>query len=163
MLRYLSTAFSANSLVGKLDLRNNIITNLSTPTGTGLTALFRQYGAALNNYASTSNNNLFYAGTPAPNRLIYNDGTNSDQTIAAFRARLSNNRDSLSFTEDLSDKIISFNGSSPYFLHIDSTKCTRVESGGVNISGITMDYDGQNKAGNPGIHWYRFSPGFGCR
>ncbi|MEO8665234.1 MAG: hypothetical protein ABI462_07045, partial [Ignavibacteria bacterium] len=62
-------AFSSNPGIGKLDLRNNIITNLSTPTGTGITALFRQYGASLNNYAATSNNNLYYAGTPGPKRV----------------------------------------------------------------------------------------------
>ena len=49
--------------------------------------------------------------------MIYNDFTNSDQTVAAFQARLAN-RDGMLFTEDLSGKILSFSGSSSNFLHV---------------------------------------------
>ena len=55
---------NATATIGQLDLRDNIIINLSTATGTSYTAVIRQYTVPLNNYAATSNNNLFYAGTP---------------------------------------------------------------------------------------------------
>ena len=53
---------SATATTASLDLRNNSITNTSTPKGTGLTVAYRRSSSALTNYASTSNNNLFYAG-----------------------------------------------------------------------------------------------------
>ena len=100
-----------------------------------------------------------------PNRVIFNyyNGATPfvDQTVAAFKARLVN-RDGLSFTEDLSTKILSFVGTSPYFLHIDSTQCTNVESGGANIAGITTDFDGQTRAGNPGYPGTGLTPDVGA-
>ena len=42
-----------------LDLRNNILYNISTPGSGGLTVAYRRNGTALTNYAATSNNNIF--------------------------------------------------------------------------------------------------------
>ncbi|MBK9792580.1 MAG: hypothetical protein IPP60_05630 [Sphingobacteriales bacterium] len=72
-----------------MSLRNNIIVNNSTPSGTGLTIAYRRSaGAASNlaNYASSSDNNLFYSGTPGATRLIYYDGTSNAQTLAAYKS-----------------------------------------------------------------------------
>lgn len=122
-----------------LTSRNNIIVNLSTPKGTGITAAYRRSGADLANYATTSNNNLFYAGTPGPANLIFFDGTNSDQTLAAYKARVSP-MDALSVTEN--PPFLSTSGPSINFLHIDPNVATQVENGAAPIGGITDDYDG---------------------
>ena len=134
-------AGSATATTATLDLRNNIVNNISTFNGTGLTVAYRRSTTALGNYASTSNNNLFYAGPAGTNRLIFSDGTNQDQRLAAYKTRVSP-RDALSVTEDLvSSKFLSVTGSSPSFLHIDPSKPTQAESGGINVSPVTDDFD----------------------
>ncbi len=63
----ISTLASATATTSTLNLRNNIIVNTSVQNGAGLTVAYRRsVGTAgtLANYASTSNNNVFYAGTP---------------------------------------------------------------------------------------------------
>lgn len=130
-----------------LDIRNNIIVNNSIANGTGNAVALRNSTTGLSNYANTSNNNLFYAGTPAVNYLIYYDGTNSDQTIAAFKTRLATFEQS-SFTEN--PTFISLSGSSPDFLHLDLLTSTRCESGAVNITGYNTDYDNLIRQGNVG-------------
>lgn len=124
---------------GLLNLRNNIIVNSSTPNGTGKTVAYKRSSNLLNNYSTTSNNNLFYAGVPGSVKLIFFDGTNSDQTISAYKTRVAP-RDSNSFSEN--PNFLSVSGSNANFLHIDSTIATQIESGGINIPGITDDYDG---------------------
>ena len=113
-----------------------------------MTVAYRRSGGAasnLANYASTSNNNDFYAGTPSATNLIYSDGTSSAQTInqyknGVFTAGTIAPRDSASFSEN--PTFLSTTGSSANFLHIDPTVSTRIESGGANIAGITDDFDG---------------------
>ena len=120
------------------DFRNNIIVNKSAagPTG-GLTVAFRcstLYSTAY--YAATSNNNCFYAGIPSATNLIFNDGTNSAQTIAAYQTLVG--RDGLSFSE------------SPNFITIAGNPCrintavaTQLESGGQPVTtpvNITDDF-----------------------
>jgi hypothetical protein len=133
---------SATSTTAALNLRNNIIVNTSTPNGTGLTVAYRRSSTTLTNYASTSNNNDFYAGAPSATRLIFYDGTNSDQTITAYKTRVSP-RDSASFSEN--PPFLSTVGSSANFLHIDTTVATQLEGGGAPISGITDDFDGNTR------------------
>jgi hypothetical protein len=130
---------STTATTAALDMRNNVIVNTSTPNGTGVTVAYRRSSTTLTNYASTSNNNDFYAGTPGAANLIFYDGTNSDQTIAAFKTRVSP-REVASFTEN--PPFISTSGSSPNFLHISTSTPTQLESGGQPIGGITDDYDG---------------------
>ena len=74
---------STTATTAAFDMRNNIVVNNSTPSGTGKTVAFRRSAANvnLNNYLTVSNNNSFYAGTPGASNLIFYDGTNSDQTI----------------------------------------------------------------------------------
>ncbi|MEO0076113.1 MAG: FlgD immunoglobulin-like domain containing protein [candidate division WOR-3 bacterium] len=117
-----------------VDIRNNVIVNTSTPNGTGLTVAYRRSSTTLTTYANTSNNNCFYAGIPSASRLIFYDGTNADQTLAAFKARVFP-RDNLSVTEAVN--FVSAND-----LHINNTIPTRLESGARPIAGITTDIDG---------------------
>ena len=135
---------STLSTTATLNLRNNIIVNNSTPSGTGLTVAYRRSSTTLTNYASASNNNLFYAGTPGANNLIFFDGTNSDQTLAAYKARVSPG-DASSVTEN--PPFLSTTGASVNFLHINSSVSTQVESGALPIGGITNDYDGDTRNG----------------
>jgi hypothetical protein len=140
---------STTATTAALNMRGNILVNRSTPNGTGVTAAYRRSSTTLTNYASTSNNNLFYGGVPAANRLIFYDGTNADQTLAAYQARVTP-RDANSIWEN--PTFLSTVGSNPSFLHIDPTIPTQIESGGQPIAGVTDDYDGDARnASTPDI------------
>ncbi|GAB3852395.1 hypothetical protein GCM10028822_20030 [Hymenobacter terrigena] len=125
-----------------VDLRNNIVVNTSTAKGAALTAAYRRSSTTLTTYATGSNNNLFYAGTPAATQVVFNDGTSSDQTLAAYKTRVSS-RDAVSITEN--PPFASTTGTASSFLHINPAVATQVESGGQSISGITTDYDGDTR------------------
>jgi hypothetical protein len=136
-----SSALSSNGTPTTILLKNNIFIDKSTPAGTGFAVAYRRSAVALTNYSATSNNNLFYAGTPGTSRLIFYDGTNSDQTLAAFKTRVST-RETLSVTEDVNFQ--STTGSNPNFLNVDTGTPTQIESAGVQITSpaITDDYAG---------------------
>ncbi len=134
-----------------VDLRDNVVVNKSTAAGTGgYTAALRRSsgtaGTAPANLASTTNNNLYYAGTPSATNLIYVEGTttatNAMQTLAAYKAFVAP-RESNSVTEDVS--FLSTTGSAATFGHINPATPTQVESGGTPISGITTDFDGDTR------------------
>ncbi len=134
-----SSAISVSSTPA-VTLRNNIFVNQSTPIGaTGFTIAYRRSTTTLTNYNNLSNNNLFFAGTPGANNLIFFDGTNADQTLAAYKARVSP-RDNNSVTEN--PPFLSTSGASANFLHINTAIPTQVESAATTITGITDDYDG---------------------
>ncbi len=111
------------------------------------------------NYGSVSNNNDFYAGTPGAARLIFFDGTNSDQTLAAYQTRVAT-RDSASVTEN--PPFLSTTCGNANFLHIDTTVATQLESAGANVAGITDDFDGNIRQGNPGYVGSGTSPDIGA-
>ncbi|MFZ4059394.1 MAG: beta strand repeat-containing protein, partial [Ferruginibacter sp.] len=139
---------STTTTTAALDLRSNIIVNATTPNGTGLAVVYRRSlgtASALSNYAATSNNNLFYAGTPGASNLIYSDGTSSAQTMAEYKAGIFtagtvSSRDALSVSENPS--FLSLVGANANYLHIDPAIATQIESGAGSIAGITDDYDG---------------------
>jgi len=139
---------NATSTTGNLNLRNNIVVNNCTPSGTGISSAFnRSSGVAtmLANYASTSNNNLFYAGTPSATNLIYTDGVSTAQTIAVYKSGVFTagtiaTRDNLSITEN--PTFVSTTGSDATYLHIDTSTYTGTNAGGGFISSVTTDYDG---------------------
>jgi hypothetical protein len=143
---------STTATTANLTMRNNIIYNNSFAKGTGfVTAFRRSSGTAgtLANYNAASNNNLFFAGAPGPNQLIYYDGTSSAQTLAAYQAGVFTAgtiapRDNASVTE-LSTPFLSTVGSNANFLHLSTAIPTVAESAGVNIPSITDDYDGDTR------------------
>ncbi|MFZ4770202.1 MAG: beta strand repeat-containing protein, partial [Ferruginibacter sp.] len=151
---------SLTATTSALDLRNNIIVNNSSPKGTGYTVAFRRSGGAVSNllnYATTSNNNDFYAGTPGTNNLIYYDGTSSAQTLYAYKngtftAGTIAPRDANSTTELPPFVNIS---TSPYDLRINIGLGSLCESRGSVVTtpiAITTDYYGTARypnAGNP--------------
>lgn len=125
------------------EFRNNIFVNVSTPGATSGSTVALRWSGVYNAtyYTSTSNNNCLYAGTPAANMLIYNDGTNSDQTIGAYKTRVAS-RDASSFSELPPFVNVA---TTPYDLHIQTTIPTQLEKGGSPVStpvAITDDYDG---------------------
>lgn len=127
-----------------LDLRNNIIINNSTANGLGNTVAYRRSAAGFDNYATTSNKNLFYAGTPSATNLIFSDGTAAHQTLAAYQAAVGSGRDAASKTENVSFK--STTGSSTDFLHINNTVATVVDGAAGAIGTVTDDYDGEARS-----------------
>ncbi|MFA4864046.1 MAG: hypothetical protein WC605_09780, partial [Bacteroidales bacterium] len=132
-----------------VELKNNIIVNVSTPGATGFTVAYRRSSTSIGTYATTSNNNDFYAGTPGPNNLIFYDGTNADQTLADFQARVSP-ADAASVSENppFLNKI-----THPYNLHMRTNVPTQCESGGIVVTtpvDIISDYDGDARYPNTG-------------
>src|SRR5205085_9617046 len=100
----------------------------------GATVAYRRSNTTLTNYIAGSNNNLFYAGTPGASNLIYSDGTNADQSIGAYRSRVSP-IDNASGTENT--VFLSTSGSSANFLHVNGTIASYTESTGANIASFT--------------------------
>lgn len=150
---------SVTSTNNKLFLKNNIIINNSTANGLGKVNAIERQGVALANYDVTSDNNLFYAGVPSPNNLIYYDGTNAYQTISAFKAAVSP-REALSFTENT--PFITTVGTSSLFLHVNNYTTTVAESGAVNFGGITDDFDADIRQGNTGYSGTGTAPDIGA-
>jgi hypothetical protein len=143
-----SSAVYMSSTTPTTTLRNNVLVNLSTATGTGLTTVLRRTSTTLTAYGTTSNNNLFYAGAPSSSNVIYYDGTNSDQTLAAFKTRVSS-RESASVTENppFLSTTGPATGTATTFLHINPALGTLVESAGAPIAGYTDDFDGDTRNG----------------
>lgn len=142
-----TSAISVNATPTTTVLRNNIFTNTSTANSTGYTMAYRRASTVLTNYSNLSNNNLFFAGTPSATNVVFFDGTNSDQTIAAFKSRLVS-FEQASFSEN--PTFISTVGSSNGYLHLDLLTATQCESGGANITGFPYDYDSTIRQGNTG-------------
>lgn len=147
---------SGTATTAALDLQNNILINLSTPAGTGIVSVLRRSAAAtLGNFATTSNRNLLYAGTPGAANVIMYDGTNSYQQFATDYKTAVGSRDASSFTGEASFDYTavspasnaffqSLTGSATTFLHLVNGITTQVESGAAAIAtpAITDDYDG---------------------
>lgn len=145
---------SATATTAALDLRNNIVVNLTTPAGTGLTSVLRRSAAATyGNYATTSDRNFLFAGTPSATRVILNDNGTGVSTFGSYQTAVSP-RDINSFTDEgfaygtAGSYFSSLTGSSGSFLHIVAGTATRVESGGLPVNNplITTDFDSQARS-----------------
>jgi hypothetical protein len=123
-------------------LRNNIFVNNSTVSGAAFAAAHRRSSTTLTTYAAASNNNLFYAGSPSATNVIFYDGTNNDQTLAAYKSRVAA-RDGASITEN--PDFLNVSGAAPDFLHINPGTATQLESAAVPVAGITDDFDGDTR------------------
>ena len=134
---------STTATTAALDMRDNIVVNLSTASGTGKTVAFRRSAANanLNNYSALSNNNCFYSGTPSASNVIFFDGTNFDQIIEDFKLRVAP-REGGSVTENVPFVNTT---TTPYDLHVQTTVTTQTESGGTPVTNpiaVSNDYDG---------------------
>ena len=152
-------ATSTTSTAGTLDLRNNIIINLSTPTGSGNTAAIRRSASGTSNFAATSDRNILYAGTPAATRLIMTDGSNNYQTLANYTAAVAP-AEANSITEN--SPFASTTGSAANYLHFNPGSFTYAESSGANVTGITTDFDADIRQGNTGYTGNGTAPDIGA-
>jgi hypothetical protein len=136
----LSTALYVSSLPTTVDMRGNIFVNLCDMTTGTRAVAFWKGTIALTNISPLTNYNLYYAGVPGAKNLIYYDGTNADQTLAAYKARIAT-RDQVSVTEN--PPFLS--STAPYNLHMNTAAPTQTESGGTPVTSpvaITEDIDG---------------------
>lgn len=124
-----------------IDLRNNIVVNASTFAGTGLTRALTRGNTTLTNYNLNSGYNCLYAGVPSANNLIFHDGTNSDQTLQAFKNRVCSREQSSFSSIPPFVNIVS----TPYDLHLQTGTPTQCEGGGTPIAGNTIDFDGNTR------------------
>jgi hypothetical protein len=132
---------SATATTATLDMRNNIVVNLSTPNGTGKTAAYRRSSTSLGNFSTLSNNNCLYAGTPGVNNVLFYDGTNFDQTLAAYQARMAP-RESASLS--VLPPFVNI-ATAPFDLHMNPEVASPIDSGATPVAGITDDYDGDTR------------------
>lgn len=142
---FATTSTTATS--AELRLRNNIVVNLSTPKGTGVVSAYRRSSSTLTNFSNLSNNNVYYAGTPSINKVIFTDGANFDSTLTQYKARVSS-RDQASIS--LLPNFTSTVSTDANFLNINTGIATQLESGGLIVAPVTFDVAGNVRAGNPG-------------
>lgn len=148
-----------NSTWVPLFLNNNIFINKSIPKGSGCTSAFSRASNSLANFNIASDRNIFYAGTPGPNNLIYNDYGGNYQTLTSYQIGVAP-RDANSITEDT--PFLGTIGSFTNFLHIDPSSLSLSESNAANLLGITDDYDTDIRQGNPGYAGTGTAPDIGA-
>lgn len=122
-----------------LDLRNNILVNLITPTGSGVANVWRMPSIISSSYSDSSDNNCFFAGTTSSVKLLFYNGTHSIQTLADYKSLIGVNRDIFSFSEMPPFLNIS---TRPYDLHLSSHISTACEGGGARVFSVVSDIDG---------------------
>lgn len=123
-----STASSNN-----LKLIDNILVNQSTSAGSGkAVAFYNSSYTTLANYDLSSDYNLLYAGSPSASRLIYYDGLNADQSLPAFKARVT--------PREANDISLMPNFTSATDLHLTPANCL-IDGMGIPIAGFTTDID----------------------
>jgi len=119
-----------------VELLNNIIINNSVPGSvSGLTVALRNIESYINTFSENSNYNNFFAGTPSSNRLIFYDGTNSDQTLNDFQTRV--------FPREQNSKTfqVNFQHLPTGNLHLAGASIGDTRLIGIPVEGITTDYD----------------------
>ncbi|MEI8049520.1 MAG: hypothetical protein WCI92_19235 [Bacteroidota bacterium] len=145
-----------------LDIRNNIFVNVSTPTGTGISAVYRRSTTTLTTYSNNSNANDYYAGaTEDATHTTYYDGT-ATYNFAAYKALVGPARDAMSFREL---PPFANTASIPYDLHLSTSVATQCESGGLRITtpfAITNDYDNNVRFGETGYAGSGSAPDVGA-
>lgn len=139
------------STTPNVELRNNIIVNTSSAASSSYSTIaYRRSSTTLTSYMASSNNNCLYAGTPGTTNLLYYDGTNSIQTLSAYK-NLVSPRDLVSVSE-LPPFV---NGTtSPMNVHLQTGIATQCERGGSIVTAppvnITSDIDGEPRYPNAG-------------
>lgn len=142
-----SSAITAFSLYG-IDMKNNILINTSASKGpNGKTVALRARSTGFLGF--TANFNNLYAGTPGASNQIFTNGTQSAQTLAAYKTLLSP-QELQSVTEMSPFVNIT---TTPYDLRMKTTNSTQCESGGSIITtpvDISTDQEGTPRYPNPG-------------
>ncbi|MFM7765680.1 MAG: immunoglobulin domain-containing protein, partial [Sphingomonadales bacterium] len=121
-------------------MRNNLIENASVQKGTGRVIAFQRSSSSVTTYLAGSNGNSFFAGTPGTNNLIYSDGINNSQTLAAYKTLMGTAKDAGSVSVDAVFRSSVFATDS--FLKVkefNAANCA-LNKGGVPVSLVTDDY-----------------------
>jgi hypothetical protein len=152
---YTSALFASTSPV--LDLRNNILANMSTTTS-GIISAFRRNNATLATYSNNSNANVFYVNEEEEDFLCvtYYDGTDA-LFFTDYQALVGPTRDAGSFRELPPFEDVT---NLPYDLRIQTTIATNCESGGVQVTSpivISDDFFGTNRSLLPDIGAHEFT------
>lgn len=141
-----SSAALFTSAAATVDLRNNIFANnVDATAGTRAVAHYRA-ATTLTLFTATTDNNLYYAGTPSAKNLIFFDGTNADQTLLAYQNRMVNRE--WHSVRELPPFISTTPGS--HNLHLNTTIATQCEQGGRTITipfPVDTDFDGDARSG----------------
>ena len=130
------SSFTAATLPAGLKFNNNIVINNISPTTGNAVAFFKSSTTTVG-LDNNTNNNLYYAGTPSSTHLIYFDGTNKDQTLSSYKARVYP-RENASVTENVT--FASTTGTSSSFLIPDATLATSISDAGMALTEVTTDY-----------------------
>ena len=144
---------SGTATTAKLDLQNNIVINTSTPGTTGVVTALRRSTAALTNFATTSNRNMYFAGTAAANKTVMYDGTNAYQTYGTYFTAVGATREANSFVDTAFTAAAFFTtttGASSTYLQPNTGITTLAESGGNTQALFTDDFNGQTRPVSPG-------------
>ena len=139
-----------------LDLRNNIVCNISTPGASGMTVAYKRSTSTISTYAAGSNNNCFYAGTPGSFNMVYYDGANLFSAMSDFQSFVAP-RDAASISTNPTFVNTTV---APYDLHMQTGIASPFESGGIAITTpvINDDFDGQPRFPNTGYPNNLYSP-----
>jgi len=127
-----STGFYKASSTGGAVVKNNIFINTRTDGSTGIASAIGKTSASTS--LISDNNNLF-VGTSDIQHKIGRFGTTTYYLSLADWS-VGNSSDYLSISEN--SPFVASND-----LHIKNNESTKLESGGVPIKGITIDYDGE--------------------
>jgi hypothetical protein len=142
---YVTTSITATA--GRLKLVGNIFVNNSTPTGTGKAVAYVRSTTSFANFdAVNSGKNVFFAGTPGINNVIYWDATNNISAIPAYQALVVG--EAGSFTEN--PTFLSTVSANANYLRINPATATLIESGSLFNPIMNNDIDGDIRAGITG-------------
>lgn len=135
--------FWGNFTNGVLDLRNNVLVNM-TQGGTGRTSvLFASSGANFLKLAATTNNNLLYADTAQTLDVIAYNAATDYVTLADYKLYVTP-RDTFAVTEQV--PFMSY--ATPVDPRINTGYPTQANAGALPIAGITTDYYGNFRNAN---------------
>ncbi|MCC6256854.1 MAG: hypothetical protein IT254_00885, partial [Chitinophagaceae bacterium] len=135
---------NATATTAAMNLRNNIIVNVSDFRGTGKTVGIRRSAATLNNYSTASNNNSIFVGVPDANHVTYFDGTTNYITLTDFQTLVGPTRESKSVA--VMPYFVNV-ATTPYDLHLTFANNCSFDGQGDN-TGILIpdDFDGDARS-----------------
>lgn len=135
---------NATATTAAMNLRNNIIVNVSDFRGTGKTVGIRRSAATLNNYSTSSNNNSIFVGVPDANHVTYFDGTTNYITLTDFQTLVGPTRESKSVA--VMPYFVNV-ATTPYDLHLTFANNCSFDGQGDN-TGILIpdDFDGDARS-----------------
>ncbi len=158
--QYFTTSALFAHVAPTLDLRNNVLVNMSSINSFfGYTLAFRRsaVAAGLPTYSNNANANVFYVNEDEVNFTCMNfwdsDLINGPISFTDFQTLVGPTRDAGSFRE--LPPFVNVNPlSKPYDLRMQTTVMTNCESGGIQINSpivISDDFDGNTRSSIPDI------------